>query len=393
MTCDPAKDARFLPYSYVSLAAAYLAGMRRVIVVCPPHLVRKWVREVQLAVPSTTPVIVTTITELDKACRNASPRSMLVVIVSRERLKLSHRWRGAALWQRPRGAKVDFLAPHCPRCGLLQADGDDMPLTIAELSRKKQRCPNCDEALWQAEATPRRIALAEYIKKRWSGFFDLAVLDEIHEYKGQDSAQGLAAATLAAGCRRTLALTGTLGGGYSTNLFPLLWRFGQTIRSTYDIGDNLRWARAYGIIERVTHIKGDTREAIVAHGAMSDRRERREVQHIERPGINPAVLLHMIPNTIFLRLSDVADDLPPYREHIVTVPLDETPDPALSDETVQVSHASAYARLEAQLYLAVREQLRSGSTSPARCAAPSLARLAGQPLRWPKRSWTSAAAS
>ena len=37
--------------SLIAAAAAYFAGCRRVFLVCPPHLVRKWRREIERAVP------------------------------------------------------------------------------------------------------------------------------------------------------------------------------------------------------------------------------------------------------------------------------------------------------------------------------------------------------
>ena len=57
------------------------------------------------------------------------------------------------------------------------------------------------------------------------GFFDLLIGDEIHEYKGRGSAQGIAAGVLADACGKSLTLTGTLSGGYASTLFHLLYRF------------------------------------------------------------------------------------------------------------------------------------------------------------------------
>jgi superfamily II DNA or RNA helicase len=45
------------------------------------------------------------------------------------------------------------------------------------------------------------------------GYFDLCVVDEVHELKARGSAQGLAGAALAEACPKTLVLTGTLLGG------------------------------------------------------------------------------------------------------------------------------------------------------------------------------------
>ena len=47
--------------SYIAAAAAYLAGCRRTLVVSPPHLIRKWQREVRQTVPGAHATIVRTI--------------------------------------------------------------------------------------------------------------------------------------------------------------------------------------------------------------------------------------------------------------------------------------------------------------------------------------------
>ena len=56
------------------------------------------------------------------------------------------------------------------------------------------------------------------------GFFDLLIGDEVHEFKGRGSAQGIAAGILADVCGKSLSLTGTLLGGYSSTIFHLLYR-------------------------------------------------------------------------------------------------------------------------------------------------------------------------
>ncbi len=65
----------------------------------------------------------------------------------------------------------------------------------------------------------------EFIKRYLPNkFFDLLIVDEGHEYKNGNSAQGQAMGVLAAKTKKTLLLTGTLMGGYASDLFYLLWR-------------------------------------------------------------------------------------------------------------------------------------------------------------------------
>ena len=74
----------------IAAAAAHLAGFRRVLVLCPPHLVRKWQREVLATVPGAGAAIVRTLTDLERlSLLGGRP---LFAILSRERAKLSYRW-------------------------------------------------------------------------------------------------------------------------------------------------------------------------------------------------------------------------------------------------------------------------------------------------------------
>ena len=69
------------------------------------------------------------------------------------------------------------------------ADRDGVPLTSQEMARKRRSCHVCGSALWQADGSgPKRFPLADYVKLRMKGFFDLLIADEVHEFKGRGSA-------------------------------------------------------------------------------------------------------------------------------------------------------------------------------------------------------------
>ena len=130
----------------------------------------------------------------------------LFAVMPRERAKLSYRWKPATVerWAAPAGRLLrdeetgePFRVHCCPACYVPIVDGDGLPLTDAQLSRRRHRCNRCGDALWQADvAGPRRFPLADYVKHRMRGFFDLLVADEVHEFKGRGSAQGIAAGIL-----------------------------------------------------------------------------------------------------------------------------------------------------------------------------------------------------
>ncbi len=345
--------------STIATAAATLAGFERVLVLCPPHLVRKWQREVKATVPSASAVIVRTISDLERV-RQAGGWP-LFVILSREQAKLSYRWKPAlatrhvvAASAAARDEQGEVVALKCcPACFSPVVDDEGLPLEEADLGRKKHTCEHCHGPLWQADCRgPRRYPLADYIARRMPGYFDLLLIDEQHEYKARGSAQGLAAGTLAEACRAVLTLTGTLMGGYSSTLFYLLWRFSPAVREEFAYGDESKWVSRYGIVERISRKSGD--DDAYEDGRSSRRRGYR-TRVVEKPGVSPAVLFHLIGNTAFLRLADVASGLPEYTEEVRLVGL------ASSDSPDERSQAAYYQQLASQLEAAVHEALAKGS--------------------------------
>ena len=73
--------------TFIGAAAAHMAGFRRVLVLCPPHLVPKWRREVEMTVPGARAAIVESITDLERLRFSIGP-GPLFVVMSRERAKL-----------------------------------------------------------------------------------------------------------------------------------------------------------------------------------------------------------------------------------------------------------------------------------------------------------------
>jgi hypothetical protein len=76
---------------------------------------------------------------------------------------------------------------------------------------------------------------------------------------------------------------------------------------------------------------------------------------VEKPGVAPAILFHLIGNTVFLRLSDVAGDLPPFAERVVTCALDP------GDDRDAPSQLTCYLRLASNLRQATVAALNAGS--------------------------------
>ena len=89
-------------------------------------------------------------------------------------------------------------------------------------------------------------------------------------------------------------------------------------------------------------------------GRNSRRRKYRKVVR-ERPGLVPSALFHIIGNTVFLRLADVASGLPDYDEQILLSSMDS------EEDATGYSQRSAYNTVYEELRLKLAEALKAGS--------------------------------
>ena len=363
--------------TFISIAAARASGMNRVLVICPPHLTIKWQREVRETLPQAHVPIIRRIADLD-ALRDLPQDPPVFAVMSREKAKGSYRWtpatanpplveppihrpgpdgrplltQGAHMIRDEEGQPI--RAPRCPTCWRVITNEDDSPIRPEELQAKRTKCAGCQSALWQANGSShRRYPLADYIKKRMPGFFDLLIADEVHEYKSRGSAQGIAAGVLAEACRRSLVLTGTLMGGYASTLFHLLYRFSPAIRSEFERSHQHRWITRYGFYQHTKNYRGSADDEYT-DGRSSHRRNYR-TQPKEIPGLTPGALFHLIGNTVFLRLADVSRDLPEYQEQILLTPLSDQP-----DDTGH-SQKTAYNMIYDAMASAMRRAIVTGS--------------------------------
>ncbi len=347
----------------IALAVAAVADRpQRVLVVCPTHLVAKWLREAQAVIPGVRAVDLTVrdvIARLETMRANrARPSGLEVAVLGKERAKLSYPWRAAAWNRLQRG-------PHCPDCGQVAQTADGEWLEWTQLTRRRLSCPACGAAWWQADPSIRRMAPVEWMKRRLRGYFDLVILDEVHELKGGDTLQGRAMGGLVRLAPRALCLTGTLNGGYADDLFHLLWRLEphRLKAEGFTAASTTAWLERYGTLEIVRDLdEGDEH----AYG----RGRKRAGVIRRRPGVSPLVVgRHLLERMASIRVADVADGLPPYDEAVEQV--------ALPPE----GHAS-YRELEADLRLAVRThgQRSLGAMLQALLAYPDAMMASGEEI-------------
>ena len=332
----------------IAIAAAATASCKTIVVLCPPHMVRKWKQEIHATIDANATIVKSTkalamakeATEISLRLRPDRPN--FIIMGSRAAAE-SYSTKPALLRKisdqvlsRTSSAAARRRAQYyiCPDCFTPITNEDGDPLTAYQITRKKLQCRKCNGPLWSAENnTRRKISLAEYVKRNMPKFFDLFIVDESHEYKGRGTARGIAAANLAYKSKKTISLTGTFMGGYASNIFFMLQRFSpEAIRQFFKYKEQQEWVKAYGFQETV---RKKNQDDVLEDGRHSKRRTYAKPPH-ELPGISPSAIFYILHNSVFLRLSEVAEALPKYEEQIVLCQLDTTPDP--DDPTTSQDH-------------------------------------------------------
>ena len=330
----------------------------------PPHLVEKWAREAFLTLPGIRVFMIddfrnggeenkahgvnevrlrkggivreglhSTLSELRLRRDAASSRQRWVslcgtsslFIVGRERAKLGYFWRHA--YQLPRSGPYigcvvnpDTGQPVVVESGrLTAADFDNVKLAETIEIRGGKPCRALHSPLWQADSNKiRRMAPIEFIGRYMPGWFDYAICDEVHQLAG-DTAQGNALGTLAACANRIVGLTGTLLGGFADDLFNTLFRLeaGRMKERGYEWGATGRssFTQDYGVLETITKVEPADNRCSKAKTTSVVRR---------KPGASPLLFGEFLMQLCaFVFLEDISDELPPYEESYISVPMDE----------------------------------------------------------------------
>ncbi len=180
-----------------------------------------------------------------------------------------------------------------------------------------------DEITYPKVTGVRRYAPSRYIKKYLRGFFDFAIFDEAHEYKGGGSAQGMAMHDLIKASRWQLALTGTIAGGYANHFFYLLYRLDPARMKekgfSYGSEGERKFVEHYGTVATEYEIIQNEQEN---YNAMSRGRQLGSPKC--RPGISSRIFTDfLLDKAVFLNLSDMSSFLPPLVESVECVPLEK----------------------------------------------------------------------
>lgn len=307
----------------VAIAAAWLLRRRlkRVLILCPSHLIEKWEREIREILPVTPSVqVIRSIESFERQIsQDHSGESPLFYILSKESAKLGYDWIASYLVRyhfKEIGVR-SYLA--CPDCFKEITKGQEkIKVSIENLEKEKLFCRECGGALWQAQSLfdgrgKARFPIARFIQKKHKGIFDLLIVDEAHQFKSKTSEQGMAMGGLASASKKILALTGTIFGGRSSSIFHLLHRLDSQVRREFGFKEVSRWIGRYGIVKKIFTVKK------MEEPDGSNREVRLIDETKELPGASPDLVRHILDSTIFIRLSDLYQSLPPFREHPVVV--------------------------------------------------------------------------
>jgi hypothetical protein len=342
----------------IALAAIDLLEAYPALILCLPHLVPKWIREAEEVIPGAKGRELRRIGKGEAGDTNDVRRffddfdagslgAKAIAVVASTSAKMSAGWQAVVKVKPVRVKGKAQVLYTCPQCGQVQVDAQGIPITEIEVFQKHRSFCNAQVPGWELDregrrkldkdGSPvwgkrtcnaplfaytgvRRWSIAEYIKDKASGRFQILVGDEVHEYKAKASDRGVAFHQLVEASRYTLTLTGTYFGGKSTSIFWLLHRLNPAVRSDFAFHDELRWAGAYGVLESVRKRRaGD--ETSDEDGAYTGNRRYREQAH-EIPGVSPAIITRMLHNSIFLNLKDLGVELPPYTEEVVELDMD-----------------------------------------------------------------------
>lgn len=130
----------------VALASAKALGFKRVLVMCPPHLLKGWCEQIEIVLPEAKVHVIQTISDVEPFA-SGDPDAMHIGILSREMAKLSHGWVS--------------IRGMCPGCGTKLDPVHDYAKG-RDVCQHKTYQPRNDLARWLVEALPEILPFLPY---------------------------------------------------------------------------------------------------------------------------------------------------------------------------------------------------------------------------------------
>ncbi|CAI8947429.1 Helicase [Brevibacillus sp. IT-7CA2] len=294
------------------------------------------------------------------------PSGLEFWLVSIDRAKLGSEPYFAGVWKRIKNRKFEH-AWHCPDCSRplerfdkeldevvqfgWQECADGFPPSVLEIHkamqthtlqpnglpkgyavkwRRSQRViecthEDCSAKLWRpanknrGETRNKARANISRVLKKAKKFFDLLIVDEVHQCKADGSGRGDALHQLVGAAKKNLLLTGTLVNGKSTSIKEILWRTDSKALLAQGFDRNtgmVQWAGRYGKLKEVVTIK-DVNDGWVT------RQKRVQQQPTEEPGIAPQLTAQFLLHKAgFLELPDMGLPLVELKELPIFITMD-----------------------------------------------------------------------
>lgn len=348
------------------------------VILCPSHVTRKWVREIEETLPDTKAAVVYSMSDIDKLHKEfENGKKTIYAVLSKERARDGYMKKPAAVYSKVKKAYL------CPWCGKviemdLVEDGTHYTVRADQFFFRKEttqnhKCCKCGNVLWSAInpndkqlshnkwikiggygfvyrdfahrhpektkdlkvlakleeiiANPDslfiakgayvRYSISRYIAERFHRI-DGVILDELHQFKG-DSGQGNAMETLVGCSDKVIGMTATLINGYSGGMFYLLYRIVPHLMKVdnKDYENPSLFNNEYGVTEATYELDESDYNA-------NSRSKKKLLSERQKPGVSPLVYsIFLIDCAVFLSLNDMGKHLPDYEEIPVELELSD----------------------------------------------------------------------
>ncbi len=160
-------------------------------------------------------------------------------------------------------------------------------------------------------ASNPRYPLGPLIGKRYRGLVDLFISDEVHEAKSLGSAIGAAFGAMVNAAHRTVGLTGTLFGGYSSDVYGLLLRLHNApVVQEYGWDDEARFIAENGVVDEVTRQSTSTTEGHYSGKTTTS------TTPVQRPGVTAKLTSTLQGCSINILLPHMGFHLVDYQEKL-----------------------------------------------------------------------------
>lgn len=368
----------------LSLSASWVMARGKnfkVLVMCPGHLVHKWVREAQWLIPNVYARPVKLVGDLMKFRAEADKHNgPAIAVIGKEAAKLGCEMEAPIAAGKRKQVVVQIAeqgfsrkgdrnlrvnrAPNaygqyvetgylvdrivdiamCPRCSTeltTNVDGEDVPYRLDDYVRAKnyEFCKCCGEKLttWRRTDRPgigERPHVDRYIQRKMRNWFDFFIADEVHELASATTCQGNTFGTLSAACRYTIALTGTLIGGKASDLHATLWRLCPDLMRArgFDLSafrqsrigpvarNTQNFTHKYGVTEyKVERSAADEHRGRIRRGRQGRKKDFR-ADATPKPGISPHLFNHfLLDRAVFMSLEELGPALPRLERELVPV--------------------------------------------------------------------------